>query len=218
MDIDEKVLDRVNQLLQRANDVLATRRSNPSNVIGPIRVDDSTFHAWKNSSENIIKVACGEDSNYYKNFVEQTKSPLEKCVRSAKGILFAVKEDVENGLLTSVKSLAFAEIFTDFLEMSEYLISQGYKDSAASLCGAILEDGLRKISAHHSIAYKKSDGIDKLNKVLADTGAYSRLAQRNIDVWRTIRNAADHGNFDEYSQEDVKDMIRGVSRFLEDCL
>lgn len=216
---DTKILGRIDQLIKKAHEVLATRRSNASGVVGKIRVDRTAFHAWKASTENVIKITCGEESNYYKTFQKVTESgAYEMNVQSAAGILFAVKEDVEAGLITSIKDLAFAEVFTDFIEMSEYLLSQGYKDPAASLCGAVLEDGLRKISDNNNLQYSKSDGLDSLSQKLVKASVLSALDKKNIDVWRTIRNDADHGNFSNYNEEDVGNMVSGIFRFLGDNL
>ncbi|MDQ6985209.1 MAG: hypothetical protein Q9M91_02850 [Candidatus Dojkabacteria bacterium] len=67
-----------------------------------------------------------------------------------------------------MKQLAFSEIFTDFLEMASHILSQGYKDPAASLIGAVLEDGLRKLCQANDIKVKTSDDIASLNTKLAD--------------------------------------------------
>jgi hypothetical protein len=39
-----------------------------------------------------------------------------------------------------------------------------------------------------------------------------------VQVWNDIRNHADHGKFDEYKIDDVKEMLRGVTQFLSDYL
>ena len=38
-----------------------------------------------------------------------------------------------------------AELFADFLEMADYLLSEGYKDPAAVLGGSMLEEHLRQL-------------------------------------------------------------------------
>ncbi|MGI8996488.1 MAG: HEPN domain-containing protein [Pyrinomonadaceae bacterium] len=137
---------------------------------------------------------------------------------SGRGILRAVREDIEGGYLKRIEALVSADIFTDFLEMAEHLLEKGYKDPAASLVGAVLEDGLRKICAKISVTVKSQEDISSLNKKLADAQVYNRLMQKKVQVWNDIRNNADHAKFSEYSKDDVKEMLKGVTDFLAQYL
>ena len=92
------------------------------------------------------------------------------------------------------------------------------KDPAASLTGAVLEDGLRKIAVANSVDVKSTDDLSALNHKLAQAKIYNRLTQRKIEVWNAVRNNADHGNFNEYKAADVKDMLGGTTLFLEEYL
>ncbi|RPJ77653.1 MAG: hypothetical protein EHM20_05740, partial [Alphaproteobacteria bacterium] len=67
------------------------------------------------------------------------------------GILQALKTDIEEGYLWSIKELIHADIFTDFLEMAKYLLEEGYKDPAAVLIGGVLEEHLRKLCLKNGI-------------------------------------------------------------------
>jgi hypothetical protein len=60
-------------------------------------------------------------------------------------ILRSVREDVEDGYLTDIRTLISAEVFTDFLEMAEHLDDNGYKDPTAYSTGAVLEDVCEKL-------------------------------------------------------------------------
>lgn len=79
-------------------------------------------------------------------------------------------------------TLIEAEVFSDFLEMAQHLLDSGYKDPAASLAGAVLEDGLRRVGSAASVPFKKSDGLNVLNTALAKAGVYNRLAQSKVDT------------------------------------
>ena len=99
-------------------------------------------------------------------------------------VLHAVKHDVNSGMLTNFRSLIQAEIFADFLTMTEHLLGEGYKDAAAVLLGAILEDSLRKIAEANGIGILNPKGkpvtIDPLNTGLAKKGAYNALVQKQV--------------------------------------
>ena len=217
--ISEKFIERASQLLARAQSVAATRFNDSSeNVIAPDEVSSLLFHEWRNNSQNFILLVCGENNPYYKNFVEGVKSARPSDVDHGTGILKALKEDLELGYLTRVRDLVSAEIFTDFIEMAQYLLGNNYKDSAASLVGAVLENGLRQIAQKHTIEVKSGDDIGSLNTKLADKEVYNRLVQKQIQAWKAIRDSADHGKFSDYKSEDAKSMLEGVQRFLTENL
>lgn len=217
--VTSKLIERVGQLLEKGQKVAATKRNNSSeHVIAPSTVNSPLFHEWKNNSQNFISMVCGEDSPYYKNFVEGVKTAHPSDADHGIGILTALKEDLELGYLTRVKDLVSAEIFTDFIEMAQHLLDNNYKDPAASLVGAVLENGLRQIAQKHTVEVKSGDDIGSLNTKLADKEIYSRLIQKQIQAWKAVRDSADHGKFDDYKSDDVKAMLEGVQRFLAENL
>lgn len=215
----QKLIERASQLLTKAQSVASTRYNNSSgHAVAPDRVNSTAFHEWKNNSQNFISMVCGEGGSYYKNFEEGVKGAFPSDVDHGTGILKALKEDLELGYLTKVRDLVSAEIFTDFIEMAQHLLENSYKDSAVSLVGAVLENGLRQISQKHSIDVKSGDDIGSLNTKLADKEIYNRLLQKQVQAWKAIRDSADHGKFEDYKIDDVKAMLEGVQRFLTENL
>jgi hypothetical protein len=102
--------------------------------------------------------------------------------------------------------------------MAAHLLEHGYWHPAASLTGAVLEDGLGRIAQSNDVVVKNGDDINALNQRCLQKPIYSRLVQQRIQTWNTIRNSADHGKFGEYTEADVKDMHSGVRSFLADYL
>jgi uncharacterized protein YfeS len=132
--------------------------------------------------------------------------------------LRAVREDVKDGYLIEVRTLISAEVFTDFLEMAEHLHENGYIHAAASLTGAVLENGMRNIASANNIVVRSADDLGALNQKLVQANIYNRLKQQQLQPLIRIRNHADHGEFEEYSADDVTRMIRDVGSFLADYL
>jgi len=217
-EIKEKLLERIDQLLQKADKVKATHTPNPPNVIGFPTLDEDVFLEWKTNTEQIIVLATGIDSVYHKNFIENVKSGHRSHVDFGIGILRALKEDLNFGYLTNVQNLVIAEIFEDFLSISEYLLVQGYYIPAASLVGGILEDSMRKLCDKNNITYPKETKINSLNTDLAKAGVYNALVAKEIIAKADIRNNADHGHYDKFNKNDVKNMIDWVRRFIIDYL
>jgi hypothetical protein len=215
--LTEQILSRIEQLIEKGQRVLATHTPNPPGVIGFPTLNAGAFAEWKSGAESFIANLVGKEHVYSKNF-EKVKDGYQNHVEAGVGILRAVREDVAGGYLSKVKTLVAAEVFTDFLEMAEHLLEAAYKDAAASLMGAVLEDGLRRVCERHEIAVKAKDDITSLNGKLADTDVYNRLMQKRVQVWSEIRNKADHAQFSEYTLSNVKEMLEGVRQLLTDYL
>ena len=138
-----------------------------------------------------------------------------------RGILKAVKNEIDGGWIFTVKGLVSAEIFSDFLEMAEYLLKEGFKDAAAVMVGSVLEEHLRQLCHKKEIPVEKiKEGksfpkkADLLNSELTASGLYNKLDQKSITTWLDLRNKAAHGNYAEYSKEQVDLMLQGVINFI----
>ena len=133
------------------------------------------------------------------------------------GILQALRADYDAGYLASVEELIHANIFADFLEMAKYLLAEGYKDPAAVIVGGVLEEHLRKLCDKHGIATTSSGKpkkADTLNAELSSAGIISKLDQKNITAWLDLRNKSAHGNYSEYTQQQVELLHQSVQDFL----
>ncbi len=218
MNTEKKIIKRINKLIQKGKNVLDTHRSIPPDAIGLPPLDSGKFIEWQTQVLNFLINLLGKEHIYVQKFKDVVREGYEAEVEMGIGILQAVKEDISEGYLTDIKTLISAEIFSDFLEMAEHLLENGYKDPAASLCGAVLENGLRKIATKKGIKVKSKDDLNSLNDKCANGKVYNRLMQKKIKVWIEIRNKADHGQFNEYSEKDVREMLKGVRDFLTDYL
>ncbi len=138
------------------------------------------------------------------------------------GIIKAIQNDYEKGLLVNFRKLLQAEIFADFLEMGEYLLKENYKDAAAVIIGSVLEDTLRKLAVSNGINVLKSNGdymtLEPLNMELAKANVYDKLIQKQITSWGDLRNKAAHGHYDEYDKQQVEMMLLFVQKFCSDYL
>ena len=167
----------------------------------------------------LISRLYGHDSHYFKMFQSVVEKPnfnlmhsnFHSHVADIVGILKGVQHEIQNGLLINFRSLTQAEIFSDFLEMAEYLLGEGYKDASAVLLGAVLEDSLRKIADSNGIETLKANGkplsMEPLNVSLRKKEAYGPLVQKQITSWANLRNDAAHGHYDRYDAEQTKQML-----------
>ena len=132
----------------------------------------------------------------------------------ARGLLY----DIQNGYLKGLEEIIHGDVFNDFLEMSSYLVEQGYKDPAAVMAGSTLEVHLRKLCDKNGIDTLKRDGkpkkADSLNAELAGAGVYGKLDQKSVTAWLDLRNNAAHGHYDKYDEGQVRLLIDGVRDFI----
>jgi hypothetical protein len=133
------------------------------------------------------------------------------------GVLSALRTAYDAGYLASVTELIHADIFSDFVEMAEHLLAEGYKDPAAVIIGSTLEEHLRQLCVKNGLtadAAGKPKKADMLNAELAAQSAYSKLDQKSITAWLNLRNKAAHGKYAEYSREQVALLVQGVRDFM----
>jgi hypothetical protein len=134
------------------------------------------------------------------------------------GIVKAAQHDFESGLLFDVRALVAAEILGDFIDQAQTLLDAGYHVPAASLAGAVLEDSLRKLCGRQGIRIPEDTKIDKLNRLLAKAGAYNKLTQKQITAHEELRNNADHGHSDRFTNDDVSQLVKWMRRFAKEYL
>ena len=181
------------------------------------RVDVGIFQQWRTSSLAFLN-ALPSEYIYGREFEGRCKESDYDNAEMGLGILRAARDDIKGGYLQKIEILVSASVVSDFLEMAEHLLDNGYKDPSDSLIGAVLEDGLRRICGNNNITVKSDDNISSLNQKLADKGVYNRLKQREIEVWNKVRDYADHGRFSEHRPDGVTDMLRGIRSFIADYL
>src|SRR6266404_128743 len=112
-------------------------------------------------------------------YLEQMESVLRNTVKSIsrskdeevefrlRGILSALRADYDAGRLQSFEELIHANLFSDFLEMAEYFLQEGYKDPAAVIAGGVLEEHLRKLCGKHGVTIPAKPKLDTMNADLA---------------------------------------------------
>jgi hypothetical protein len=139
-----------------------------------------------------------------------------QCLKHLPGIVLALRSDVESGFLQSVSELVHAQLFSDFIEMAEYLLAEDYREAAAVLVGGVLEEQLRKLAIKNGLPIStgaRTIKADQLNADLARATVYSTLDQKNVTAWLDLRNKAAHARHTEYTKEQVVLMLSGVQNF-----
>lgn len=213
----DKIVKRLEELIQTGQRVLATQRAPGQGVISDDYVDSSMFYEWKAGALSFLTYVFNEKSTHYRLFQKGCEHPYKGDTVQGLGVLNAAKQDVEGGLLVKLEDLVAADLFADFLEMAEYLLDAGYKDPAAVLIGGVLEEHLRRLCNSNSIDVNdagKPKRADKLNADLAKASVYNKLDHKAVTSWLDLRNKAAHAEYDTYNAEQVRLMLAGVREFL----
>jgi hypothetical protein len=215
-----KFKQRFEELENQASQVESSKKVDHSEMFGSREfVDNELLLSWKVKVRNLLSKVCGEDSQHFKQF-EKEGNRVEwgtNCgvFKGLKAIFLAAKEDFEGGYLSSIKTLVQAEVFDSELEQANELFSSGYSTAAAVIAGVVLETALRELCDRNGISHGK---LDKMNADLVKAGVYNKLNQKRITTLADIRNSAAHGKPDEFTDQDVSDMIRDVNQFLSNHL
>jgi hypothetical protein len=142
------------------------------------------------------------------------RSKEEEVEFRLRGILSALRADWDAGRLQSFQELVHAELFSDFLELAEYFLQEGYKDPAATIAGGVLEEHLRKLCGKHRVTIPAKPKLDTMNADLAKAAVYNKNDQKQVTAWAGLRNDAAHGNYSNYTAGEVKLMVAGVRDFI----
>lgn len=217
--ITNQLLKQLQSIIEQYNQVKAqTRHGDLSDI------EYTKLFSIMTSSRAAVERITGTQSAYsnqiysileLKNVFEGNK--MEMVV----GVVESLKTDLEEGYISTVKELIHGEIFADYLEMANSLSNDGYKDAAAVIASSTLEEHLRQLCLKNSIDIEinTSKGMrpkkaDKMNSDLTSASIYSKLDQKNVTAWLDLRNKAAHGNYSEYTKEQVALLVAGIRDFI----
>jgi hypothetical protein len=203
--------------LERARDLTAISRHDdlsdrPSDVLLEVRTLCAAAIERLAPPGSAYRSAAHEAINRHEGRIPGT------AVRELVGILTALRANYLAGHLRSIQELVHADVFADFLEMAEHLLSNGYKDPSAVISGAVLEEHLRKLAGLYGLSVLNEKGhpkkADLINAQLAKANAYSNLDQKSVTSWLGLRNDAAHGHYDRYEATQVRLMVQAVRDFI----
>jgi len=221
MDIKTSFLSQLDAVLKKYEQVRdeAERREMKS----------ETASNFVTSALAAIDRIAGSGSSYAKNAHAHVREYMFDGLRSLHasnitllgGVVSALRDDVAADFLLSARELIHGELFSDFLEMADFLLSEGYKDAAAVIGGGVLEEHLRQLCVKHAIDTDIMSGnqtkpkkANQLNNDLAGMNVYSKLHQKNVMAWLDLRNKAAHAEYKAYIDQDVALMLQGIGNFI----
>ncbi len=214
------LLKRADELVAHGQEVIATTyRDEYSSSVR--YVDQAAMAGFRSASLSFIQRVYGEAHPHFSEFKAQTTDIFLSNATRGISILNAIRSEIAGGWLFTLKGVVAAELFSDFLEMAEHLLSAGYKDPAAVMIGSVLEEHLRQLCLKRSVNVEEDKNgrlvprkADRLNADLAKAAIYTKLDQKVVTAWLDLRNKAAHGQYREYNQDQVRQLLQGVTEFM----
>lgn len=209
--------ERVEYLIGLCQEVLNTRRNTQYDKD---RVNGRLLNKFRAACQSFLSLHYGDQHPYFLRF-SVSESDYGPTVEGTLGILEAIKDEISNGWHRSTRGIVSAEVFSDFVEMAQHLLAEGYKDAAAVMLGSTLEEHLRQLCRDSGIETTvEKDGkirtikADALNVELAKASVYSALDQKSVTAWLAIRNSSAHGKYDEYTKDQVQFLAGSLTEFM----
>ena len=201
----EAILQKFERLLQIAAQSRREFAESKDGVISPV-----VYYELRTSAMNLLARTAGVTSIYY----EELQMMTEVNPGIVTGILTAAMNDYREGFMVDQKLLVSAEVFADFLDQADELLRHDFKDAAAVIIRAVLEDGLRRVCVAKGIVIKDRAGVHEMAEALTKQNALTAVQFKEIEAKREVGNRAAHGKFTEYSKADVLAFHEFVQRLL----
>lgn len=145
-------------------------------------------------------------------------------VEFAVAFLRSVRKELERGSLDALSLQIEANVLTDYMaQASELLAEKGEELTyipAAVLAGASLERALRTLcealAPPEPVKNERGEflGMNALIDTLKRRQAFNELQSKQLRAWAAIRNSAAHGKFEEFTRNQVEQMLAGIGDFL----
>ena len=220
-ELDQKIRSRFDELILEANELIREGG------------DSAKYEAFFVKTLSLTNTVFGGSERGLK-IEKRINHHLDEWIPSAalgyiNGILQGLKDDYENGFLDNLEETVVANISADYMTQVEGLLNEGKPGQydhvpGAVLCGAVLEDSLRRLCERQTppVETANENGRPKnLNSLIQDlqkANAFNKLKAQQLRGWAQVRNSAAHGKFDEFNRDDVNLMVNGVKNFLADYL
>lgn len=227
----QKLVERLDSLISESEEILnttekRTRRREAAFIRREVEhtateyevLDALMMVTWRTKCVDVLSNVVPENSPN-RNIIEEFQqhcNPEPGVVKYLVARLSAIRDDFRDGFLDDAWSMLNVEVASDYLTQAETLLDEGYHLPAAVLAGAVLEGWLRDECGRQDppIPTVTAQGKRKTLGVLKKAGVYNEARAKEMRGWAAIRNHAAHGEFEEFSSEQVRNMLSGIESFL----
>jgi hypothetical protein len=211
MKTNDLILKRLTELADAGRQIKPT----DINEYGSRTLDLAVWEKWATSVLNILQRAFSEDSAHYRNF---SKAHTDfrgyfSDFQTGFAIFLSAKEDYEGGYILNLQEQISGEILGDFVGLAKSAFAEGYKDVAAVLASAALEDALKKLARTKGLDVGDRS-MQEVVSALKTKGLVSGAQKSLLDTMPKLRDYAMHANWQKLSEADVNGLIGFVEGFI----
>ena len=224
---EDRYIDTIVGLLKLVDKLMEGFPSDGRMVI-KIDQDYSNLSELTASSQQLALSIYGSESAFYYRCKKAEGMRDENVGPELKGVLTAMKQNIEQGYLKSARREILEEFSGDYLEMANNLNErEGLHIAAAVIAGTTLEEGVRQLARSHLTTDKKTNGdpdsVESLNIKLKEFYNAKLMDQRLVTKEYGIRTQAAHGQWnsdkdDPKAKEDHKRIVDLMIKNIEDFL
>lgn len=130
-------------------------------------------------------------------------------------IIKALERRFESSLF-DIRQMMQADLFDNELDAAKELNKNKFSRGAGAIAGVVLEKHLAQVLNNHNLKIvKKNPSISDLNDKLKSSEVYDTPTWRKIQHLGDIRNLCDHNKTREPKNEEVDELILGVSTIIK---
>lgn len=225
MSLTLDLLERIDALLQRGNG-LSSRRRNDGDY-GPTYWVQSDLipevQAWITSSANLVSLTTSPGS-YFREELERITTCKELAggapwalVQKMQGLLSALKDEANHGLLRRLEDVFIATAFDDFLDHADAFHRANKAREAGVLAAIVLEDTIKRIASKNNV---NGSGLtlEPLVDALVKAGVFTPVKAKRVKAYAGVRNPALHAEWDKFDIRDAGELISGTRELIEHFL
>ncbi len=213
-------LDQVKKLIAFGEDMIAkpekTGTTEHSRYGGGgevfILVHERRLNTWLTSCQALVQ-SLGEKGIPWETAFN-TPHVNSKAVQDQLGSLEGIKYALENGLFSEIEDFVRADLFSDMLEQSEYLFTEGFHVASGVVARSVFEEHLRKKCTKLScLPIKQKAMLGDYISELEKSAHVDRIGITKFRAMATVGNAVAHGK-PPVTPADIEGMIRDIRDVL----
>lgn len=207
MSVEDPIVRRIEELLQRGVDS-ASAAGLGELQMAAISICVSLYGA---DSPQLRSIETTRKDLWGSKYAEGFKQKL--LAENLHGLLRSVASDIQGGRIRDLQLQARGEVFGDFINAARSALSDGFKDVAAVLACAALEDALKRFAVANGLAVYDKDMAEVVN-ALKGAGLLKGPQGALLQGFVKVRNKAFHAQWDSIESADVQGVIAFTQEFL----
>ena len=181
----------------------------------PYLVNNAEMHGWWGKVLSLGHQLGSAGRPWQSTFENEPERNTHEFVQRTRGILEAIKYEIENDHLESFTQIVRAETLADLLDQAEHLLSKNYHLAAGVIGRAVLEEHLRNTCVSLGcLPDKAKPTINDYNMSLYKCEHYAKTKMKHIETLASIGNNAAH-NKPELGKPDVEQLLRDLPSVID---